>query len=245
MWLPWIIVAWCLVAVVWAIHAGRIVGSRRRYRATMLWLEEEFQRHLAAALAVPVVVQDLMVGDVAFLIRSAAPHPNHPQIDLRNYIGNVLQVTRKDDDSGLYAVRLVPHGPEFWATRDMLQPVRRDVAAVMMRNEEIGKRSIDLMKAWLSPAQLKQFERHRSFEVTGSRGGWYLIEEGSTFNVAARGFGRICFVPKGALAFGDVMLAQKIMLESDEGAVLKIAKKADRALVMEAVDRIVRFDAPI
>jgi len=127
---------------------------------------------------------------------------------------------------------------------------RRRHRKAMRRNEEAREKSLDLIKARLSPAQLKQFERHRSFKVTGSRGGRYLIEEGSMFNVAALGRpGRFCFVPKGASAFGDVMLAQKIMLESDEGRVLKIANKepAHRTLTLaalrEEMDRRARFDS--
>jgi hypothetical protein len=35
-----------------------------------------------------------------------------------------------------------------------------------------------------------------------------------------------CFLPERALAAGDVMLAQKIALETDEAAVLAIANRA-------------------
>ena len=36
---------------------------------------------------------------------------------------------------------------------------------------------------------------------------------------------RYCFVPKGNLVPGDVMLAQKIALETDELAALELANK--------------------
>lgn len=48
-----------------------------------------------------------------------------------------------------------------------------------------------------------------------------------------------CFLPDRALAIGDVMLAQKIALETDEAAVLAIAKPFSRRLpsVPQAVRR--------
>lgn len=47
-----------------------------------------------------------------------------------------------------------------------------------------------------------------------------------------------CFLPERALAVGDVMLAQKIALETDEAAVLAIAKSFSPRL--QFVPRAVR-----
>ena len=83
-----------------------------------------------------------------------------------------------------------------------------------------------LLREWLTPEQLAQYLRNRCFEVVGSKTGKrYLIQEGRQQNVFEleppfRGW---CFMPKGSLATGDVMLAQKIALETDEEETMKVA----------------------
>jgi hypothetical protein len=83
-----------------------------------------------------------------------------------------------------------------------------------------------LLREWLTAEQLAQYARNQCFEVFGSKTGKrYLIQEGRQQNVFEleppfRGW---CFVPKGSLVAGDVMLAQKIALETDEEETLKVA----------------------
>lgn len=91
-------------------------------------------------------------------------------------------------------------------------------------------RSILLLKDWLSPAQREQFDREGAFEVVGGETRTrYLVTDGAApYNVlklSPEGYveGRLCFVPAGASAPGDVMLAQKIALETDEHAALMVA----------------------
>ena len=79
-----------------------------------------------------------------------------------------------------------------------------------------------LLRGWLSPEQLAQYDEHSYFEVTGCRTGKrYRINHGVGLNVyeldgAGRPRAGWCFVPKDNLVAGDVMLAQKIALETDE-----------------------------
>jgi hypothetical protein len=86
-----------------------------------------------------------------------------------------------------------------------------------------------LLKEWLSPEQLVQYEQNRWFEVVGSKTGKrYRIQEGQQQNVyeldaKGRPLRGWCFMPKGSLAAGDVMLAQKIALETDEKGTMKVA----------------------
>jgi hypothetical protein len=86
-----------------------------------------------------------------------------------------------------------------------------------------------LLKEWLSPEQLVQYERNRWFEVVGSKTGKrYRIQERQQQNVyeldaKGRPIRGWCFMPKGRLATGDVMLAQKIALETDEKGTMKVA----------------------
>jgi hypothetical protein len=97
------------------------------------------------------------------------------------------------------------------------------------RRREAERRASDLLKEWLSPTQRAQYERTRNFEVRGSHSGKrYRIRSARQMNVDElddRGH-RIavwCFLPAKYVPVGDVMLAQKIALENDEPAVLRIA----------------------
>jgi hypothetical protein len=91
-------------------------------------------------------------------------------------------------------------------------------------------RGITLLREWLSAQQQAQFDATKSFEVTGSDSGKrYRILYGTETNIqeldeAGRPVAGWCFIPSGQLVAGDVMLAQKIALETDEEASLKIAK---------------------
>jgi hypothetical protein len=96
---------------------------------------------------------------------------------------------------------------------------------------EADQKARALLRRWLSPAQLEQYEKMGYFEVVGSDSGKrYRIRRYSQMNIEEldeRGV-RVavwCFVPKGNLPVGDVMLAQKIALETEERAALAIANR--------------------
>jgi hypothetical protein len=90
-----------------------------------------------------------------------------------------------------------------------------------------------LLREWLSPRQLAQYERNGLFEVTGSHSRKkYLIRRGTGMNVCELDDAGLpqsgwCFVPSLQLVTGDVMLAQKIALETDEQAALAVANPFD------------------
>jgi hypothetical protein len=96
---------------------------------------------------------------------------------------------------------------------------------------ETEARAIKLLKEWLSAQQLAQFNAHRYFDVIGCHGGKrYRIHYGTATNIyeldyAGRPRSVLCFVPNCPLAAGDVMLAQKIALETDEWSALAVAKR--------------------
>jgi len=87
------------------------------------------------------------------------------------------------------------------------------------------------LREWLSPEQLARFDAKRYFDVIGSDSGKrYRIRYGSATNVyEIDGDGRStvgwCFVPTGYLVAGDVMLAQKIGLETHELRALAVANR--------------------
>jgi hypothetical protein len=90
-------------------------------------------------------------------------------------------------------------------------------------------RGLKLLREWLSPAQLAQYDEHNYFEVTGCHTRKrYRINHGRGTNVyeldeAGRPRVGWCFVPSVHLVAGDVMLAQKIALETDERGSLAAA----------------------
>jgi hypothetical protein len=92
-------------------------------------------------------------------------------------------------------------------------------------------RSLQLLRDWLSPAQQEQFASKGYFEVVGSDSGKrYRIHAGASANVCEideRGLLQdgLCFMPMGALPIGDVMLAQKIALETRECEVRVVARR--------------------
>ena len=93
------------------------------------------------------------------------------------------------------------------------------------------EKGLILLKQWLSPAQLAQYEKYGYFEVTGGDSGKrYRIRPTHQMNVDEldeRGVRTVscCFGPEGELPIGDVMLAQKIALENNERAALALANR--------------------
>ena len=90
-------------------------------------------------------------------------------------------------------------------------------------------RGLRLLRNWLSSEQRAQFDANRYFDVIGcDSGSRYRIHYGAMSNVHeidAAGCPRVgwCFVPVGYLVAGDVMLAQKIALETNELGALAVA----------------------
>jgi hypothetical protein len=97
-----------------------------------------------------------------------------------------------------------------------------------LRAEEKGAA---LLRSWLSPKQAELWDSHRHFYVVGSNTGRkYRIKYGRSMNVEELDSGgnvvnQWCFGPQGHLAVGDVMLAQKIALETMEVEALAKANR--------------------
>jgi len=92
-------------------------------------------------------------------------------------------------------------------------------------------RGLQLMRDWLSPDQRAEFDDKGTFEVVGCDSGKrYRIYRGEAQNVfeiddAGQLKVCLCFIPYGQLVAGDVMLAQKIAIETDENGALAVAKR--------------------
>lgn len=98
------------------------------------------------------------------------------------------------------------------------------------------EKSIALLRDHLSAEQREMFDRTRNFWVIGSKGNVYLIRPTNVYNIDryARVRGREQCVARYCLTIhsdgvpphlGDHLLAQKIALETNENAALKIANK--------------------
>lgn len=106
--------------------------------------------------------------------------------------------------------------------------ILRGLSKLFSRESGPEARGLRLLRNWLTSEQRVQFEAEQYFDVIGCHTGrCYRIHHGTANNVhlmSADGpiVGR-CFVPIGYLAAGDVMLAQKIALETDELGALAVA----------------------
>ena len=113
------------------------------------------------------------------------------------------------------------------------------------RRSAAEERGIQLLKINLSPAQLKQYESRRYFDVIGGvTGQCYRIRHGWLRNVDlvdrdGRPSRTLCFMPEGHLAIGDVMLAQKLALELFESEALMVANGTP---VWDSISKAVRRD---
>jgi len=116
-----------------------------------------------------------------------------------------------------------PNPARFRAVRRLHRVVRNSNSP-----EARGRR---LLRRWLSKGQLAQFDAHNFFDVIGCHTAKrYRIYYANVANVeeldkVGRPITRYCFIPKGDLVSGDVMLAQKIALETDELAALAVANR--------------------
>ena len=111
--------------------------------------------------------------------------------------------------------------------RSFLSRVRAIRAWFLESGTEREMRGIKLLREWLTPEQLVQFDQHRYFDVIGCHSKRrYRIQHGrSVLELDRYGHPRaaLCFVPNEQLVPGDVMLAQKIGLETDERGALAVA----------------------
>jgi len=110
--------------------------------------------------------------------------------------------------------------------------VARCSACLARHRLKAEQRAFALLKNWLSPEQLAQYEREGQFEVIGCHSGKrYRIRRARNVNIdeLSKQGSRVavwCFGPHGYLPVGDVMLAQKIALETNERAALQVANSS-------------------
>lgn len=96
---------------------------------------------------------------------------------------------------------------------------------------EAHARGWQLLEENLRPAQLEDLRQRGAFEVVGSvTGKRYRIDRSGAYNVTeldeqGNEICKLCFKPSEPLAVGDIILAQKIALETDEESALCVANR--------------------
>jgi hypothetical protein len=91
------------------------------------------------------------------------------------------------------------------------------------------RRGVALLRSWLTAEQAEQWDTRGEFDVIGcDTGTRYRITRGTAMNIHQLGtngnaVATWCFAPEGNLATGDVLLAQKIALETMENRVRALA----------------------
>jgi hypothetical protein len=100
-----------------------------------------------------------------------------------------------------------------------------------------------LLRNWLSLEQRSEFDEFGYFHVIGCvTGKRYRIYSGSYANVLeidedGTPKAGLCFLPKGRLVPGDIMLAQKITLETSECVALAVAHRFPASLTPSHIAR--------
>src|SRR5215510_5782821 len=102
-----------------------------------------------------------------------------------------------------------------------------EIGPAWLFDDRAERRSFQLLAENLSPMQRQQYRKHRYFEVVGGRTGRrYRIRHGYQLNIEqldsnGKRVRTLCFMPKGDLGVGDIMLAQKLALELFEDEAIK------------------------
>ena len=93
-----------------------------------------------------------------------------------------------------------------------------------MGRRQARLRAEALLWAWLSPAQRKQYRTRRWFEVTTSSGRRDRVLRGGVVRVDPRG-SAYCIEATSPVPVADEMLANKLLLETDERRFLATAHR--------------------
>jgi hypothetical protein len=101
--------------------------------------------------------------------------------------------------------------------------IRRYWGALVHRRQA-RLRAEALLWAWLSPAQRRQYRTRRWFEVTTASGRRYRVLPRAVVRLHPRGSG-YCIEATSPVPVADEMLANKLLLETDERRVLATAHR--------------------
>lgn len=143
-----------------------------------------------------------------------------------DFVWNQWQTTSTSTSITMDYRRYAPP-PETEAQRQERERRRREAheqaAKARAEAEAANEKAKTLLLAMLTDKQKHDFHRHNRFTVRGSKGGEYEIQTGYAGNVRS-GRRRYCgHLPDARIPQFDHMLAQKLMIETDEEAFLAVA----------------------
>lgn len=125
------------------------------------------------------------------------------------------------------------------ALKTMLPEARESVIRMyrhhQMRGQRVRRRALAkaedraraLLHRYLTKEQRLELRKTRGFTMRGKDGRTYHVTLGSSTNIFVEHEGAkyaLCVIPKEALPTHDVVLAQKVMLETDPEAFLRLAR---------------------
>jgi hypothetical protein len=105
----------------------------------------------------------------------------------------------------------------------LVGPVRRSIDA-LARRRRARARAEALLQAWLSPDQRAQYRSRRWFEVTTASGRRYRVLPSGVVRLEPRG-SAYCIEATSRVPIADEMLANKLLLETDERRFLATAHR--------------------
>jgi hypothetical protein len=128
-------------------------------------------------------------------------------------------------------IYLVPFAVTFLLMACMTLALMTDpeVRTSIRARKPAEERGFALLRSWLTPEQAKQWDSRRQFDVIGGdTGKRYRLTCGAVMNIhELSSAGHIvagwCFAPEGNFVTGDVLLAQKIALETMESRARALA----------------------
>jgi hypothetical protein len=118
-----------------------------------------------------------------------------------------------------------------WPVDRSHRRVLRGLRRIFSSENNREARGLRLLRSWLTPQQRAQFDAKRSFDLIGCDSGKrYRLHYGAVsivHEIDADDCPKIgwCFAPVGYLVAGDIMLAQKIALETNESGALAVANR--------------------
>lgn len=120
---------------------------------------------------------------------------------------------------------------EGGANLDGMHPAIRGMFGHLIANRELREQSLGrsrrLLESFLSPKQREELDASKAFHVQGQNGQLYCIRERHAHNIELIEDGvpkiRYCIISKDRVPLYDQMLGQKLLLERDVEAFLRIA----------------------
>lgn len=96
-------------------------------------------------------------------------------------------------------------------------------APVIRISNEAQERALNLLLENLNAEQREEYLEYKLFRVVGNRGGMYTIKRERQVNIINGAGDRLCAVSKESVPLEDMLLAQKLLIETDEDEFLRVA----------------------